>query len=1574
LSDVSQSYAAHYAYYAGLRGIAAESAANGETAVSRQYAGRVAFELLQNALDRADSRALVRRDSDWAYLVVANDGRAVSCDPKFKLESPITNGNLPSDFHSLCSMHTSNKNPEKDNGNKGVGFRSVFSVASRVYVWSRLRTGEWWGILLLRDLSTDTWLAACGESHVEAGLNAILPDMANTSPISNGERRPSFHFPLPLFSDVAPLPEIEWAQTAIVLPCDEDGSVKSISESIFSLSSTHLEFLGLRNKKPVHVEIDAELTLVTALSENNVVARWDVVSEVGKAPDPLFALAKNAGLDLTHRIGGAVRWPDANRASGTTGRVYCYLATEVPCPFGIDIHADLQTGIDRKHLEVKETEAVGAYNRALLMRSLDLHIQQIEAYAHERDDLWAMLDPGTGLSNLKSNDEPVRHLLAMRMREYLFGGLPTSDHKSWGKWASLAARCFSTRKRPGTTFVQFWNASEHWINAVSPSGSSRAKALAEACLTALRYANARVVPITGQGGEVATGKLMESVAPPLAGEAGTKSAEKLFHVTQEQREQFSVLAMPSAVSDRGRRVTAWEFPEPFRKEGRLIGSIGFFRASLLQELRQLSAASALDDSGHLHLTEGIARQTELIIFAARVFLLPVREGQSTKAYADDRWAPGWRADRDENISSDLMAAGRGVATLFLPTADGAWEPARQLKYGQVAPCLISQLEQIPGLKVDDFLCFIGVAVRNGQLPLVEAGDDGVVLPRLLPPSLCDAGTGQRIPPLRVPVGLEEDRSTLANRLNAAWCDGWAKDLADRESRRPERIEVFKVLAGYEWYPVGDSYPFALPPTRMVKPPLYVSPNRLTLLASKFQRAEEAVWRTRVDSRASEDCLRALGARALDERLEDASLAAALIRDLAVAYPDAASVVHDYPPLRFVLIELFNRAMSSVVKGNKTTPWPHDLPLLAEAPNQTGRGVALRWCRADELYVASEKYEREVVRRHAPNLVLLVTPVGPNQARDTPIEARTIKVSSTINADDALVDADVHRLRELLFSLLPRLLAVAEVSRRYNREIDAALVAKKWWTMELRRSRDVWRRWTLSACDFKHDPDERKGQYDDVMYETGHNKEDSSERSIIYYDVPPVLQTVAGEFPHPPLVEFAEALAAILLDGQVEPDWRAALGEFEVGGMNRLDDYLARKGVSVELWESMQAGLAPLAESLLVEHREVVSRVLATFGLWLADSQWNANSPRTLLLGSQVLADFSQMNDATEEDVNKALATADFPTSVCRFVPRFDATSFHLKQWNEFARMGQRTLRLLRYKYDKDESEPNQISLKDVDLVSGDLAESLNEFVRCSAGKLNFDPERVARAWLGNKLPSGPLDGWLPEFSIFQPVTSSPVVAKLRTLSASIANSSKSTALPTTPDERNAESAAKVAKGDGAELAMLAWVVPKTHELLAGHFGEKAWVALLGAFPSSGVARKRLEEVGRAATEDELREALWVSRRWRGSGFDIVGLTQDGDAVVPSRYEVKALPDESNVRVFISTNEIAVYRETRTSCLRRRKDLQNGTWDLVGVRKNGEALILTEALLPVVDPAVGGLKALAVDGFSAESLQLVMGID
>lgn len=103
--------------YLNDAGIVNDQLLGGERALTQQYAGRVPFDLLQNALDRCDKHVLVAFQGD--HLVVANDGIPVSFDPEFNHEIPLTPGQRLSDFHALCSMHTSSKSADENFGKTG---------------------------------------------------------------------------------------------------------------------------------------------------------------------------------------------------------------------------------------------------------------------------------------------------------------------------------------------------------------------------------------------------------------------------------------------------------------------------------------------------------------------------------------------------------------------------------------------------------------------------------------------------------------------------------------------------------------------------------------------------------------------------------------------------------------------------------------------------------------------------------------------------------------------------------------------------------------------------------------------------------------------------------------------------------------------------------------------------------------------------------------------------------------------------------------------------------------------------------------------------------------------------------------------------------------------------------------------------------------------------------------------------------------------------------------------------------------------------------------------------------------
>jgi hypothetical protein len=1543
-ADVAACFLKVHAYYKRLAGLAAEGAANGEKAVARQYGGRVAFELLQNALDRASGRIAVRRHE--GRLLVANDGRPVSCDPDFNPYGTIDAGNRPSNFHALCSMHTSSKNPDDDNGNKGVGFRSTFSVSACVSVWSRLASGGWWGIRLLRELTAEGWVEAADTPEVRAALQRFAIESLRAPPLNLGERRPSYHFPLPLYAEHPPGDGLDdWAVTVVELACDSDQSAQSIADSVRALQESHLEFIGLRGRPVVHVELD-DARLTTAITPGLVDA-WRIDAPAEPA---LFASAHTAGLDIRRSIGGAVRWPPPG---GRAGHVYCYLATAVSCPFHIDLHADLQTGIDRKHLEVSAAESVGAYNRQLLLRGLRAHHDKVERDGLARDDLWRMLDPGPLLRDVEEHREPVRYLLGWEAYNHWFGAWSSNSAcmKSgfWSKWAAFAARYFDGRARPASAYKQFWAATEHWINSVYPSHHSNAKHAATACLAALRETGARVVPITrtrdGSDG------VAEAVVPPTLGEAGTRSDDRLFHVTIAQLEHFAAVLVPEAVRRRNRRVTAWSFPAAFCSPDRLIGSASFERASLLQELRQLPVR--LEDDAGLSPDE----QEDVLVFAAQLFHLRVAAGKATTAYADGPHAPGWRADHDEKPSEEV-SAGRAIATLFLLRTDGLWAPARQLRREELDAAFLSRIAgRVPGLAVEDFLTFLGVATWPGRLRLVEGADEGVVSPRSTPPPL-SRPTNQALPPLGVPLSIEGDPEDLAARLDEAWSArgaerSWLCDMARREGDRPGRYRVLSGLGRAEWFPVGGGGG-ALPPTHAASVPERVAPRTLTLLPPRGQRLETLVWRVRPDS-SSEPWLRALGAHSLDDRLNDPALAAELLRDLARDLPEPSARIEASPELHFMLTEAFRRALDAVVKQSGSSAWAAGLPLLSESAHPR----RLRWVRPEETYVASDKGDRESVRRLAPELPLLAAVIGPKQIEGTTLSDRGIALSSRVEATEARSDGPARDVRGEIEPLLPGLLALAETSRAYDRAVDAELVALRWHATELLQARDVWRVYSLVGSGVRRELTDSRSAYGDVMHTLDRGAQDPVGEARVYYDVPP-----DGDRPRLPLAWFAESLASVLLDRGAEHDWRAALSEFDAGKRSQFDAYLRRRGVPQELVDAMQAGLEPLPEAELTAHRVCTEDVLRRFGIALSDLGWDANGARTLSPGRQL--DLSTAKDSCEEDVNRALDEAAWTAAGRRFVPRIDVKEAHVDAWRRWEREEHRRIRLFLWWHRgqfPDREPPREAELLS---PSSEVARLLDKHVETLAASLRFSPDAVARAWCG--AGDSPIEAWLPPYAEFRPVTRAPSEAAFARVPAPPPRPSTRVLLPLTQAERDVNDAAKAVKGDRAEEAFLHWVTASTLHIIE-RFGEHAWKVLRGAVPEGSRVSAQLADAQRAFSPETLSKALWISHYWGGAGYDLLALEERKAEVIPVRYEVKSLPDGRRVRVFLSTNELAVYRATHGST--GRADLRTGDWRLVGVRKNGTAIDLTSALAPVLDAGGGALATLASDGFAPDALQMLV---
>ena len=242
--DVIATFRSHVEHYVAHGG--GENALVGlraEGAVTVQYAGRVVYELFQNALDRAQTRAVVKFTD--GLLLVGNDGDGVQVDPDYDYANPIE-GEGRSDFHALCALHTSNKSADRQFGNKGIGFRSVFGVADHVRLWSRCHDGGWWGMELRQRLVPADWP---GSALVE--LDGLVVGAGR-------QPRPSFHFPRLLRSSEAPTKGCSDMSTIVLVNVVDSHHRLQIEHEVERLRNTRFQFVGLRRPN-THFQINGDL-------------------------------------------------------------------------------------------------------------------------------------------------------------------------------------------------------------------------------------------------------------------------------------------------------------------------------------------------------------------------------------------------------------------------------------------------------------------------------------------------------------------------------------------------------------------------------------------------------------------------------------------------------------------------------------------------------------------------------------------------------------------------------------------------------------------------------------------------------------------------------------------------------------------------------------------------------------------------------------------------------------------------------------------------------------------------------------------------------------------------------------------------------------------------------------------------------------------------------------------------------------------------------------------------------------------------------------------------------------------
>jgi hypothetical protein len=324
---------------------------NHERSVTNDYRGRVLYELLQNAVDRAEKHIWIDFNREKRVLIVANDGQPFAYQAR--------TGEPRSDFAAICAIDTSNKPVGKSIGNKGVGFKSVWSLGHSVQIRTRYEAGSW-GFRLRWPFNAEhlsQWHDQTQATDIAQCLSEALLEKRHK------DAAPSFYFPEYL---VNPVWQYETAVTAIEIENIDDDACDDIEKLIDDLVSRPLIFVS-------SIRDDINLSLLvksTHFSDQMIVPlfidkkSWLTIDvDVSDHQDEISKELKRLGFDLGRDPRLQLALPkNVSFDNSYKGYVHSYLPTnqQTQCP--IELHGDFYLEESRKSVDFIDIE----YNSILL--------------------------------------------------------------------------------------------------------------------------------------------------------------------------------------------------------------------------------------------------------------------------------------------------------------------------------------------------------------------------------------------------------------------------------------------------------------------------------------------------------------------------------------------------------------------------------------------------------------------------------------------------------------------------------------------------------------------------------------------------------------------------------------------------------------------------------------------------------------------------------------------------------------------------------------------------------------------------------------------------------------------------------------------------------------------------------------------------------------------------------------------------------------------------------------------------------------------------------------------------------
>ena len=411
----------HYNYYKNVGVETIKQQAGQVEQVSKDYEGRVIFELLQNAFDRAKKNILVEVQGDSLYI--ANDGTKFTYNANHDYKEGLSDTDKFTryDFQSLCSISTSSKNTSESIGNKGVGFKSVFSVARDGYVnvytkGEMIENGK--GIYETISFGIfDSFKAVkdIPETFPEELKNCIIKQIKQVQQERKERGVPGYYYPLHITEE--PQIIIDYFEqgfvTVVEIPFQNIGIIKALFEEIRNI---HFNFVSLKYPEDFNIEfkINGKSFKKIINTESGLFFSSIIKDEA------IENIAKEADIHIGSNNKVAICFKTEEEIErGETGLLYNYLPTQKASPFKhVDFHADFHTSVDRKTIEFSKKSKIGQYNTALLRACVELYFSVIYSCSNTTDKADIQI---RCIEEQKSNLNSFRwHYLAMNSNDDIY--------------------------------------------------------------------------------------------------------------------------------------------------------------------------------------------------------------------------------------------------------------------------------------------------------------------------------------------------------------------------------------------------------------------------------------------------------------------------------------------------------------------------------------------------------------------------------------------------------------------------------------------------------------------------------------------------------------------------------------------------------------------------------------------------------------------------------------------------------------------------------------------------------------------------------------------------------------------------------------------------------------------------------------------------------------------------------------------------------------------------------------------------------------------------------------------------